>query len=166
MSHEYMVNGLATILNYATQGQEAMRREQWMRAFGVASKYGFVLPYSRKHESEADQIGVILMARAGYDPNEAPRFWERFAAAFQGQKPPEFLSTHPADARRAADLRALLPVAISEYERAPTRIGLGTSLLTHFEPRAAHPTRRSRLASVRRPRPFRKLALQRVRGQD
>jgi predicted Zn-dependent protease len=129
MSHDFMVNGVGTVINYATQGQEAVQREQWMRAFGVASKYGFVLPYSRKHESEADQIGIILMARAGYDPNEAPRFWERFAAASGGRATPEFLSTHPADARRAADLRALLPVALAEYERAPNKIGIGNPLV-------------------------------------
>ncbi|HEY6564120.1 MAG TPA: M48 family metallopeptidase [Pirellulaceae bacterium] len=127
MSQGFVVNGAGIALGYLTKGQEAAQREQMMRVFGVTSKYGFVLPYSRKHESEADRIGIILMARAGYDPSEAPRFWQRFSGASGGTTLPEFLSTHPADARRAQELLAQLPAALAEYERAPTRLGLGVS---------------------------------------
>ena len=125
MSQGYLVNGLETALSVITQNQDAVVRERMSKAYGIASKYGFVLPYSRKHESEADQMGLLLMAKAGYDPSEAPAFWERFGAAQQGQKPPEFLSTHPADERRASELRELLPQAIKLYGQVAVRHGKG-----------------------------------------
>ena len=86
------------------------------------------MPYSRKHELEADHIGVLLMARAGYDPSEAPEFWERFSAAKDGGAPIEFLSTHPSDARRAIALRELLPEAMELYNAATEKIGLGVAI--------------------------------------
>lgn len=101
-----------------------------LTAYGVVSEYGAILPYSRKHESEADLIGIKLMAEAGYDPSEAPRFWERFAAGKSGDTPMEFLSTHPSDARRAIDLRSSLPEAMQIYNKAENQYGLGDRLLT------------------------------------
>lgn len=104
-------------------------QETVLAAYGVVSKYGGILPYSRKHETEADLIGIKLMAEAGYDPSEAPLFWERFSAAKTGDAPMEFLSTHPSDARRAADLRANLPDALQIYKKAPQKYGLGDRLI-------------------------------------
>ena len=101
------------------------KREIVLTAYGVGSEYLGVLPYSRKHESEADLIGLELMAKAGYDPSEAPSFWERFGAAKGGKTPVEFFSTHPSDARRAADLRENLPKALEVYRAAPQQYGLG-----------------------------------------
>ncbi len=76
-----------------------------------------LLPYSRKHELEADQIGLMLMADAGYDPAEAPLFWKRFGAmANAAGKPPEFMSTHPSDDRRAADLPSYCRSKCSLFE--------------------------------------------------
>jgi predicted Zn-dependent protease len=86
-------------------------------ALGVGVQLGAILPYSRAHESEADRIGLILMAKAGYDPREAPAFWERMLAA-ESDRPPEFLSTHPDPARRIEQLRAWLPEALPYYEAA------------------------------------------------
>ena len=86
--------------------------------YGVGSDLFVMLPYSRKHEYEADRIGLIYMARAGYDPNEAVNFWERFSQAGDGQKPPEFLSTHPADANRVLQIQQFLPEAMEEYYKA------------------------------------------------
>tara|TARA_R110002072_G_scaffold303140_2_gene495655 strand:+ start:27439 stop:28347 length:909 start_codon:yes stop_codon:yes gene_type:complete len=100
-----------------------------LTAYGVVSEYGAILPYSRKHETEADLIGIKLMAEAGYDPSEAPLFWERFSAAKSGETPMEFLSTHPSDARRAADLRASLPDALKVYNKATQQYGLGDRLI-------------------------------------
>lgn len=100
-----------------------------LTAYGVVSEYGAILPYSRKHETEADLIGIKLMAEAGYDPSEAPLFWERFSSAKSGDAPMEFLSTHPSDARRAADLRASLPEALKVYNKAPKKHGLGDRLI-------------------------------------
>jgi predicted Zn-dependent protease len=88
-----------------------------MAAFGVGASVGFILPYSRLQESEADHIGLILMARAGYDPRAAVPFWERMNKA-PGSRPPEFLSTHPAPETRIADIRARLPEAMRYYKKA------------------------------------------------
>lgn len=84
-------------------------------AYGVTTQYGVVLPFSRAHESEADQMGLIFMALAGYDPNEAIGFWQRMAAA-GGSKPPEFFSTHPSDSRRINDIKGKLPEAMKYYK--------------------------------------------------
>ena len=89
-----------------------------MQAMGVGVKTGVLLPFSRKHESEADYVGVLLAADAGYDPREAIRIWERMAAASQGA-PPEFLSTHPANETRIADLKGWMSEAMPIYQRAP-----------------------------------------------
>jgi len=77
---------------------------------------GAILPFSRKHESEADRIGLILMAKAGYDPRAAIPFWERMRDAKGGQAPPEFLSTHPSDATRIDHIQEHLSEALQYYE--------------------------------------------------
>ena len=86
-----------------------------MMAYGVGSTVGVMLPYSRTHESEADHIGLILMAKAGYDPREAIPFWERMNN-MGGGRPPEFLSTHPAPEHRIADIQKELPEALKYYK--------------------------------------------------
>jgi predicted Zn-dependent protease len=94
-----------------------------MQAYGIGAQLGVMLPYSRTQELEADELGLLYMARAGYDPREAIAFWKRFAAynARRGGRPPEFLSTHPVDRRRIAELERLMPRAVAEYERAVAR---------------------------------------------
>ena len=95
-----------------------------MGVFGGISQYGYALPFSRKHESEADYIGLILMARACYDPREAPRLWERMAAA-GGATPPEFQSTHPSPQTRINDFQTWMPEAVGVYnESCPDTISL------------------------------------------
>ena len=89
-----------------------------MVALGGLGKVGVELPYSRLQESEADHVGLLYMARAGYDPEEAVKFWERFAASHQGQSQgPSLLRTHPVDAQRIADLQKLMPEAKAAYRR-------------------------------------------------
>lgn len=106
-------------------------RELVQTAYGITTQYGAILPFNRKHESEADLIGIKLMAQAGYDPSEAPAFWERFAAAKAGGKQtPEWMSTHPSDDRRSADLRQALPEAMSLYNAARNQYGLGERIAT------------------------------------
>lgn len=83
---------------------------------GAGVQYGVILPYSRAQELEADRLGLRYMARAGYDPAEALQFWQRMASA-GGAKPPAFLSTHPSDAQRIAQLREALPEAQALYRR-------------------------------------------------
>lgn len=87
-----------------------------MMAYGVGAQVGVLLPYSRQHESEADRIGLILMARAGYDPRAAIPFWQRMGE-LGGERPPEFLSTHPAPERRVQDIRNQLPEAMKYYQK-------------------------------------------------
>jgi metalloendopeptidase OMA1, mitochondrial len=125
MSQQSAINGLQTAVGYAMRNKEQVTRDIFMKAYGLTTTYGVLLPYSRKHESEADHIGLMLMARAGYDPAEAPRFWTRFAAANTGEKPAEFLSTHPSDSRRASELEQLLPEALDIYRTAQAPIGMG-----------------------------------------
>ena len=91
-----------------------------MGALGAGAQFGVLMPFGRKHESEADEIGLIYMARAGYDPQESIRFWQRMEQAGSAQ-PPEFLSTHPSHGTRIAQLQALMPKALEEYQRAQQR---------------------------------------------
>ena len=98
-----------------------------LSALGVGVLYGFTLPFSRLHESEADQIGLIYMAKAGYDPNEAINFWQRFGQVKGGKGPPEWASTHPADTTRIQGLRSYLSRAKYHYQNVKVKYGLGQS---------------------------------------
>jgi len=125
MTYQTAQNAGKSLVGYVTQKQDEQKQKIVMTAYGAASEYGVILPYSRKHEMEADQIGIMLMAEAGYDPSEAPVFWERFSSAKAGAAPMEFMSTHPSDAHRAAALRELLSDAMTLYEAAEVKLGLG-----------------------------------------
>ena len=87
-----------------------------MALFGAGAQFGVLLPFSRDMESEADHIGLIYMARAGYNPEAAIGLWERMAADREGPEVPEYTSTHPSDEARIRDLRKWLPEAMKEYE--------------------------------------------------
>ena len=91
-----------------------------MGALGAGARFGVLMPFGRKDESEADEIGLHYMARAGYDPQEAIRFWQRMEQS-NSNNPPEFLSTHPSHENRVAHLQALMPKALEEYQRATVR---------------------------------------------
>lgn len=88
-----------------------------MQAYGVGVNVGAVLPFSRGQETEADRIGLIYMAKAGYDPREAVKFWQRMDKASKGQSPPEFLSTHPGHQTRVSNLNSWMPEALEYYKR-------------------------------------------------
>ena len=98
----------------AIEEKPEQTRSLLMLAYGVGANVGVLLPYSRRHESEADRIGLTLMARAGYDPNAAIPFWMRMSDS-PGARPPEFLSTHPVPASRIEDIRRYLPEALKHY---------------------------------------------------
>ena len=87
-----------------------------MGALGVGAQFGVLMPFSRKHESEADAIGLLYMARAGYDPRESIRFWQRMESTGTSQ-PPEFLSSHPSHGTRIQQLEAEMPKALEEYNK-------------------------------------------------
>jgi len=99
-----------------------------MAALGVGIVYGLTLPFSRTNEAEADQIGLTYMARAGYNPNEAVRFWKRFANVKGGQEIPEFLSTHPADKTRITLINRYLTRAKIDYNALKVKYGLGKTI--------------------------------------
>ena len=101
-------------IDVATSSKTTETRQLWASAYGMGSQVGVMLPFSRSHESEADKIGLTLMALAGYNPENAIAFWERMGKSSTGKKPEEFLSTHPSDATRIANLRALIPGAKAE----------------------------------------------------
>lgn len=105
-------------------GMDYQAQRAVMGVFGGISQYGYALPFSRKHESEADYIGLILMSRACYDPREAPRLWQRMGAQ-AGATPPEFQSTHPSPETRVSDFEAWMPEAIDIYnQNCPNKISL------------------------------------------
>jgi predicted Zn-dependent protease len=120
--NERMSQGLVTqmggmALAKAMEKKPEQTQQLWMAAFGVGAQLGVMLPYSRLHESEADHLGLVFMAMAGYDPGSAVDFWERMAQQKEGQAPPEFLSTHPSDATRIRQLKELIPDAMQYYRR-------------------------------------------------
>jgi metalloendopeptidase OMA1, mitochondrial len=125
MSHQTAENTAKDALKYVMRDKTETTQNVVLAAYGAGAQYGAILPYSRKHELEADHIGIMLMAKAGYDPSEAPKFWERFAGQKEGATPMEFLSTHPSDARRSAALREVLPEAMDLYQAAPEKLGMG-----------------------------------------
>lgn len=109
------IGGLA--LSEALKKKPEQTRAIWLSAYGLGSQVGVMLPFSRLHESEADNLGLIFMAMAGYDPEEAISFWQRMAAQKGSDAPPEFLSTHPSDETRIADLKKLMPEAKKYYKK-------------------------------------------------
>jgi metalloendopeptidase OMA1, mitochondrial len=127
ISRSLILTGLLATTSISLSNNE--NREAIMGALGVGTAVGLTLPFSRSNESEADEIGLMLMAKAGYDPREAERFWGRFNKMKRGSSPPEFLSTHPADATRIEDIRRLLPKANRTYRANPLKHGLGQSFL-------------------------------------
>ncbi len=107
------IGGMA--LSVALSRQPQQTQQLFMTVYGAGANVGFLLPYSRLHESEADRIGLTLMARAGYDPREAIPFWERMGKQEGKSRPPEFLSTHPATETRIADIKKYIPEALPYY---------------------------------------------------
>ena len=110
------VTAAAAVLAGTTSGRNRSYLPLMMGALGAGATVGYLLPMSRTQEAEADRIGLVLMAMAGYDPREAVGLWERMRAASRGKsKPPEWLSTHPSDDTRIANIRAALPEAMKYY---------------------------------------------------
>jgi predicted Zn-dependent protease len=120
VSQQMAIAGVATITDVALAMNEVRERQTIMSGLGVGASVGLILPFSRSNEYEADKYGLFYMTRAGYDPEAAIGFWQRMKAytGQSGGKPPEWLSTHPADDNRIAQIRALIPEAKAQARRA------------------------------------------------
>jgi predicted Zn-dependent protease len=116
-SQQFAVQGGLAIVEALSGSPNSPSRQALLQALGLGAQVGILLPYSRVHESEADRIGLDLMARAGFDPRQSVALWENMARASSGQ-PPEFLSTHPAHSTRINGLRQLMGPAMRTYEAA------------------------------------------------
>jgi metalloendopeptidase OMA1, mitochondrial len=128
MSQQYaqQIGGVTLAAMLEAKGVQPTTANLAMTAYGVGSQIGVMLPYSRNHELEADRLGLMYMAKAGYDPQEAVAFWQRFAGLGNGGTP-GFLSTHPASDDRARALTALLPEARTLYEHS-SKFGAGAAV--------------------------------------
>ncbi len=115
LSQSLLVELGGAALSVALQQQPAKTQQLFMQAYGAGSQIGVLLPYDRLHESEADRIGLTLMALAGYDPHAAVPFWQRMNQV-GGQRPPEFLSTNPAPESRIANIQQYIPEAMAYYK--------------------------------------------------
>jgi len=116
MSHQLVVQLGGVALNEAISDKPEQTRSIFNTVYGLGAQFGGILPYSREHEKEADKLGLMFMAMAGYNPAAAIEFWERMASS-GGNKPPEFLSTHPSDATRISELKNFLPEAQKYYNK-------------------------------------------------
>jgi predicted Zn-dependent protease len=114
MSQGMLVQMGGVALDVALSQKTQLTKDLFSQSYGITSQLG-MLKYSRVHESEADKMGLVFMAMAGYNPQEAVGFWERMASS-GGSKPPEILSTHPSDQTRIADIKAFLPQAMAYYK--------------------------------------------------
>ncbi len=116
MSQQLLVGIGSSVLNKVIENNSPEVKDAYNTIYGVGTTFGVMLPYSRLHETEADKIGLILMAKAGYNPQAATGFWERMSKLGQS-KPPEFLSTHPSDETRIKDIKAYIPEAMKYYSK-------------------------------------------------
>ncbi len=104
-------------ISVALQEKPKETQQLAMAAYGAGSTVFGILPYSRLHESEADKMGLVFMAMAGFNPQEAPVFWVRMSEMSKGKNPPEFLSTHPSNEKRIQDLKNYMPKALKYYNK-------------------------------------------------
>lgn len=118
MTQQLAVQGGLAAVGAFSGGLDSLTQQQLMKVLGLGAQVGVLLPYSRIHESEADVIGLDLMARAGFDPRESVALWRNMAAASEGGQPLEFLSTHPAHASRIQNLQARMGQALNTFETA------------------------------------------------
>lgn len=109
----YDLGGMA--LSEAIKTNPAATQNLFMQSYGLGAQVGVLLPFSRLHETEADRLGLIFMAMAGYDPHAAVGFWTRMSASKEGASQPEFLSTHPADTTRIQNIEGMMPEAMQYY---------------------------------------------------
>jgi predicted Zn-dependent protease len=118
MSQQLGAQVVGTGLQVALINKPVETQNAFLTAFGLGSQVGVLLPFSRKHELEADHWGLNWAAMAGYNPQEAIPLWQRMEKAGNGQRPPEFLSTHPSEGNRIEQLQKFMPEALQYYNAA------------------------------------------------
>ena len=116
ISHQMGLQYGASLADLLLTKKSDITRSTIGTVYGIGAQFAVMLPYSRKHEYEADQMGLIFLAMAGYDPTQAIDFWERMAAK-KGGAPMEFMSTHPSDDNRIEKLKKFLPEAMKYYKK-------------------------------------------------
>ena len=116
MSQQVMAQYGAAILGAVVSDKSAAVQKAAETVYGIGAQYGVMLPFSRKHESEADYMGLVFMTMAGYNPDVAVGFWQKMSAG-SGGSVPEFMSTHPSDATRIADIEKELPSIKAKYQK-------------------------------------------------
>jgi len=116
MSQQLLLQFGSVALSEAVKNKPEQTKSIYNTVYGLGAQMGVVLPYSRDNELEADKLGLIFMALAGYDPRTAVGFWERMSAT-GGSKPAEFMSTHPSDDRRISKIKAAIPEAMQYYKK-------------------------------------------------
>ncbi len=117
MAHQKLVQIGSMAATVALGDLDYQTQRMVMGALGVGTQYGILLPFSRNHESEADYMGLLFMARACFDPTEAPKLWERMGQMSQGKQPAEFMSTHPSHETRIQRLEEWMPQALEERQK-------------------------------------------------
>jgi len=117
MSASQLQQGGALLTAVAVGGQDAQKQNQIMQLYGIGTTVGGMLPFSRSHETQADEIGVVIAAIAGYDPYEAANLWRRMKSASGGAGQPQLLSTHPTPDSRIANLTRMAPIAVQEAKK-------------------------------------------------
>ena len=115
MSQQLMAQYGAALLGVAVSDKSAAVQKAASAVYGIGAQYGVMLPFSRKHETEADYMGLVFMTMAGYNPDVAVNFWKKMSAG-SGGSTPEFMSTHPSDATRIADIQKALPAIKAKYQ--------------------------------------------------
>src|SRR6185436_3607064 len=116
MSQQMVAGGATALVGAVLGAKDPQKSQMAMAALGVATQVGVLLPFSRKHEAEADRVGLELMAKAGYDPRASVRVWKKMSE-MAGKQPPEWLSTHPSHESRIADLESHMGDAVALYEK-------------------------------------------------
>ena len=141
MSQELTIQAAGIGLDIYMQQKPQQTRDIFMTSYGVGSQLG-LLAYSRTHELEADKLGLVFMAMAGYDPQRAVSFWQEMSK-MGGNKPPEFMSTHPSDQHRIAQIQSFLPEAEKYYVANPYGQGTGVKNNTATPPAQQKPVKPS-----------------------
>ena len=137
MSQQVLAQYGAGILGQALSGKSAAIQQIAGQVYGLGANYGVILPFSRKHESEADNIGLVFMRLAGYNPEVAVDFWKKMSSSSTASVP-EIASTHPSDARRIADIEKELPSVMKNYQPLAEFAGTGTSSASGTATKTVH----------------------------